>query len=240
MYTPDITTWMNPNIEYLFNEEIIEYDMRDAGFSLIKQFKLLDSEEIDRLNKLQKDPRKIAIGLLQRHGKLSSVALTSKFAEMRSVFITENSLTDNDIITVKKDAIFTIGKCKNQKFGGIEFAEKNHYSSYIRFVNNSNIEIFYNDDSGANLEIKGIGDVGINRHRLYLIPFICKIIKHIELRNPSAKHQIKSFIDDYKSMKLDEGYYIEFNNMSSSVDAMFNYQKLIIPLVQIIQGEFDK
>ena len=240
MYTPDITTWMNPNIEYLFNTEIIEYDMKEAGFSLIKQYKLLNTDAITKLNQLGKDERKIAIGKLQRYGDLSSSVLSSKFAEMRGLFLTGNSLTDNEIITVKKDAIFTIGKCKKHKFDGIEFVEKNHYSSYIRFVNNSNIEIFYNDINGSELEIKGIGDVGVNRHRLYLIPFIIKIIKYIELKNPSAKRQLKTFIDEYKSMKLDEGYYIEFNNMSSSTDPMFNYQKLLIPLVQIVMGEFDK
>jgi hypothetical protein len=229
---------MNPNIEYLFNAEIIEYDMKEAGFSLIKQYNLLDDTEINKLNQLEKDERKIAIGKLQRYGNLSSSALSNKFAEMRGMFITANSLSDNEIITVKKDAIFTIGKCKKRKFDGVEFVEKNHYSSYIRFVNNSNVEIFYND--GSDLEIKGIGDVGFNRHRLYLIPFISKIIKCIELKNPSVKRQLKNFIDDYKSMSLDEGFYIEFNNMSSSTDPMFNFQRLLIPLVQIVMGEFNK
>lgn len=240
MYTPNITTWMNPSIEYLFNVEIIEYDMKEAGFNLIKQYNLLNSEEINKLNRLEKSERTIAIGKLQRSGVLSSSTLSDKFAEMRGMFISENSLSDNDIITVKKDAIFTIGKCKKRKFGGIEFVEKNHYSSYIRFTDNSNIEIFYSDDDGSELEIKGIGDVGINRHRLYLIPFISKIIKYIESKNPSVRRQLKTFIDDYKAMKLDEGFYIEFNNMSSSTDPMFNFQKLLIPLVQIVQGELDK
>lgn len=239
MYTPDITTWMNPNIEYLFNVEIIEYDMKEAGFNLIKEYNLLNAEEINKLNKLEKDPRKIAIGLLQRNKILSSSALSEKFAEMRGKFLSSNSLTDNEIITVKKDAIFTIGKCKKRKFGEVEFVEKNHYSSYIRFTNNSNIEIFYSGDD-SELEIKGIGDVGINRHRLYLLPFISKTIKYIESKNPSVKRQLKTFIDDYKAMKLDEGFYIEFNNMSSSTDPMFNFQKLLIPLVQIVQGELDK
>jgi hypothetical protein len=238
MYTPNMSIWLNPNLEYLFNTEIIEYDMKEAGFSLIKQFHLLSDDEIHKLNMIEKSERTIAIGKLQRDKILSSSALSDKFTEMRAAFIEANKITDNDIISVKKDAIFTIGKCKRQKFGGIEFVEKHNYSSYIRFVNNSNIEIFYNDGDG--LEIKGIGDIGINRHRLYLIPFLEKIIKYIELKNPSVKRQIRTFIDDYKAMKLDEGYYIEFNNKSASVDPMYNYQKLLIPLVQLVVEELNK
>ena len=38
IYQASKTTWLNPNIEYLFDSEIIEYDMSDAGFSLVKEF----------------------------------------------------------------------------------------------------------------------------------------------------------------------------------------------------------
>lgn len=237
MYKPSMTTWLNPSIEYLFNDEITEYDMKEAGFNLIKQYNLLDASEIKKLSYLEKFDRTIAIGKLQRDKILSSELFNNAFADMRGKFIDSNQLTDNDILSVKKDAIFSIKKCNNLIFGRMEFVEKNTYSSYIRFTNNSNIEIFYNDNG---LEIKGIGEAGINRHRLYIIPFINKTIKFIELKNPSIKRQLRLFIDDYKSMKLDEGYYIEFNNKSSSIDPMYNYQKLIIPLVQLVLEEGHK
>ena len=31
----------NKNIPFLFNKEIIEYDMKEAGFSLVQEFHLL-------------------------------------------------------------------------------------------------------------------------------------------------------------------------------------------------------
>ena len=43
--------YINPNIFYLFNKEIIEYDMKEAGFSLIQEYKLLDEKEIEKLKK---------------------------------------------------------------------------------------------------------------------------------------------------------------------------------------------
>ena len=35
------TLWKNPKIKFVNNTEIIEYDMKNAGFSLIKKYKLL-------------------------------------------------------------------------------------------------------------------------------------------------------------------------------------------------------
>ena len=49
LYNPNRSNWFNPNIQYLFDEEIIEYDIRDAGFSLIRQYKLLSPDKIQEL-----------------------------------------------------------------------------------------------------------------------------------------------------------------------------------------------
>ena len=47
MYEKDL--YINENNPYLFNTDIFEYDMKDAGFSLIKEFKLLDKKNIAQL-----------------------------------------------------------------------------------------------------------------------------------------------------------------------------------------------
>lgn len=237
MYNPARSTWLNPNIEYLFNEEIIEYDMRDAGFSLIKQFKLLPPDKIRELEQLPKgEERHIAVGKLQGADKNFSKALSDKFAEIRTIFINSNSLTDDRLVSVKKDAIFTIGQCDHLKFGVIHFIPKHTYSSYVRFPNIQNLEIYY---VPGKIDIKGMGEIAINRHRLYMIQFLIKIIGMIEGKQRGSKRMVMKFIDDYKAQVLDEGYYLEFNNMSREMNPSFNYQNLIIPLVQIINREID-
>ena len=65
--------------------------------------------------------RHIAVGNLQREDKEFSNMLLKKFAEIRAVFIAENKLTDDNIISVKKDAIYTIGRCKKTRFDLIAF-----------------------------------------------------------------------------------------------------------------------
>ena len=236
-YNPSKSTWLNPNIEYIFNTEIIENDMRDAGFSLIKQYKLLPPEKIVELGNLEKGfPRNKAVGILQRDDKEFSKALLDKFTEIRTIFIATNELTDNDILSVKKDAIFTLKPAKRTKYGQIEFANKNRYTSYIRFPNIQNLEIYYNSEG---VDIKGMSDSSVNRHRLYMIEFLRKVIDMIENHSPQVKRYLMKFIQQYKSGELDEGFYLEFNNMSRDLNPLFNYQNILIPLVQIVLEEIE-
>ena len=236
-YDPYKSTWLNPDIEYLFDTDIIEYDMKDAGFSLIKQYNLISNEKIKELKLMGKGiERHIAIGKMQREDKELSKQLMEKFAILRMAFISANKINDNDIISVKKDAIFTISPVKKLKFGNIIFDKKHEYSSYIRFPNIQNLEIYYNNND---IDIKGMSDQAVNRHRLYLIEFLRKYISLIESKDPKIKRWIIKFIDDYKWGKLEEDYYLEFNNKSRDYDPVFNYKNLIIPLIQIIQQEID-
>lgn len=234
-YDPSKSIWKNPNIEYLFNDEIIEYDIRDAGFSLIKQHRLLPEKMIQDLEKLGKgDERHIAIGKIQRENKQLAIDLNNRFTEIRSIFINSNKLTDNDIISVKKDAIYTIGTCNRLNFGMIHFIPKNQYSSYIRFPEIQNLEIYY---SSTHIDVKGMGDSAVNRHRLYMMEFFNTIIPLIESHNNKAKRFLIKFINDYKAHNLDDEYYVEFNNLSRELNPIFNYQNILLPMCQIVLKE---
>lgn len=236
-YNPSKSTWLNPDIEYLFNNEIIEYDIRDAGFSLIKQFKLLPDDKIRELTSIDKGfERHRAIGMLQRNNSELSKSLSDKFTEIRTIFIGANKLSDNNIISVKKDAIYTIGPCSKLKFGSIIFIAKNSYTSYIRFPNVNNIEIYY---SSGTMDIKGIGDVSLNKHRLYMMEFLRRTISMLELKDIRIKRWITNFIADYKSGNLDDGFYLEFNNLSKDINPIYNYQNIVVPMVQIILREME-
>lgn len=236
-YNPAKQLWLNPNIEYLFDNEIIEYDMRDAGFSLVKQYHLLPDETIRELTKLGKgEERHIAIGKLQGNDKEFSKALSDKFAEIRKIFIGQNNLEDDDIVSVKKDAIFTIGKCDKVRFGSLIFNPKNTYTSYLRFPELNNMEIYYSENQ---IDIKGMGDSAVNRHRLYMLSFIKEYIDFMELKDRRIRKFINKFIEDYKFHRLDDGYYLEFNNVSRNMDPLGNYRNVIMRLLQIIIKEIQ-
>ena len=235
-YNPKQTTWLNPNIEYLFGENIIEYDMKDAGFSLIKQFHLLPDDEIARLERIPKGVnRHIAVGCIERDNKDFAQALTDKFCEARQVFIDINGInSETNIIAVKKDAIFTIDPVKRTKFGVVEFAIKNRYSSYIRFKTNGDIELYYND---SGIDIKGIGDIAANRHRIYTIEWLRGYFRLMENKDSSVKRYLMNYITEFKAGELEDEYYLEFNSKSLKEDRLFNFRKLLVPLTEIVNKE---
>ena len=233
-YVPEKTTWLNENIEYLFNEDIFEIDIADAGLSIIKEFRLLPQEKIDTLSRLDKKERHIAVGCMQRDDGAFSSSLLNKFIEIRRIFLQTNDLQDSEIISVKKDAFFVTRKCHKLKFGKIQFANKNQYSSYIRFVKNKNLEVYYNENK---TDIKGMGELAINRHRIYWIYYLRQYISKMEQHDLSVKRWMKRLISDYKKKKLDDAFYVEFNNQSSAYNPVFNWNQLIVPLVQIMLKE---
>lgn len=235
MYNSTKEIYYNENIEYLIDSEIIEYDMSDAGFSLIKQFRLLPLEKIEELERIPKGrDRHIQVGMIQRDDKVFSERLKECFARMREAFITSNNLNDNNIIAVKKDAIFTSKICNKLKFENVVFNPKNTYSSYIRFSDLNNLEIYYYNN---NIDIKGMGEIAYRKHRIYMIDFIIKIINLLESKNNRVKREIISFIDEYLSGQLAQEYYLEFNSKSNIINPIYNYINILIPLVFIIDKE---
>lgn len=235
MYNAQKQVWFNPNIEYIFDTDIIEYDMKDAGFNLIKTYKLLPQRKIQELELLGKGiDRHITIGKLQRGDKEFSDRLTNAFIEMRTIFVNTNKLDDTNIISVKKDAVFTTKLCDQLEFGHISFANKNRYSSYIRFSKIGDIEIYYSNDA---IDIKNLGEHAENCHRLYLLEFIREAIQMIEEKNPRTKRWIMDFVSKYKARLLDEEYYLKFDRKSREFDPFFNYSNVIVPMVLMICKE---
>ena len=99
--------WINPNISYMFSKTITEYDMREAGFSLIREYQLLPKSEIDHLRRMNKEERHVKIGKIQRDQSGFTKILMEAFADARQEFYAMNHLSKDDIISIKKDAICT-------------------------------------------------------------------------------------------------------------------------------------
>ena len=130
------TLYLNKDIDYLFNCEIREYDMQEAGFNLCKEFKLLPDKTIQYLNTLDKNQRHIQIGVYQKNKEFAN-KLKEAFILARKRFFEANELDDTDILAIKKDAIFVIKKnCINQKLSEfINFRPKNQYQHSGKYCN---------------------------------------------------------------------------------------------------------
>lgn len=209
LYDRDL--YINENNPFLFNTDIIEYDMKEAGLSLIKEFKLLDNKLIERISKEDKKIRNILIGNIQKDNKELVKELKEAFIYARKLFFEANNIDNNDIISIKKDAIFVSKICKIQKFGdNINFRPKNFYTSYINL--GKKLELYYNIEK---LDVKGLSDTNYNKHKDYIINFLKIFISIIESGDivKSIKY-LRNFIDEYKWKKLDIGYYRSFDNKS--------------------------
>lgn len=236
----DSDLFVNKNIPYLFNHEIIEYDMREAGFNLIQEYKLLPERVINTMKRATKDARKIRIGQMERTNKELVAKKKEAFKEARKKFITANELEMQDIITIKKDAIFVSKRCDYTKFGEfIEFREKNYYTSFLSV---GNLEIYCGPESYA---VKGISDEKLINHEPYMMQFINDYCKKMETDSPERVISFtRRFIDKYKARELEMGYYLPFNRKSEFeftedengkrvVDISYNFQNILLPLIKI-------
>ena len=242
--------YLNKDIEYLVSNEIIEYDMRSAGFNIIKKFKLLDDKKISHLESLPKERRQITIGLYQRENKKFAEDLNSKFVEMRRLFFEANDLQDESVLSIKKDAIITTKRCYNTIFDNVEFAEKHVYTSYYYI---SKYEIYVGP---SQIDLKGISDTKLQYHRDYMLDFMFRFLKLVEVG--SRKQIITNlvqFANYYKRRELEVGYYRELNSDSlfrlnkefigdiigiqqvdsvDDIDISFNYMKFIVPFIKLL------
>lgn len=210
--------YLNKDIEYLIGNEIIEYDIKEAGFNIIKCFNLLNQEEIDRLDKMTKKQRKIEIGLLQNRHKDLKERLKGGFVECRRIFFTANNLQEDDILSIKKDAIFLLKPCTHTKFKNIIFAEKNRYTSYYHL---NNLEFYYNEDK---IDVKGINDKLLELHKDGFLLFLKDLFRYKETEDDLMTLKfIKEFSDEYKKYLLPVEFYREL-----SKDSMYKFKKKLL------------
>lgn len=214
--------YINKNIPYLFNTPIVEYDMQEAGFSLIKEFKQLPEDQIKYLESItSKDERKKQIGLYERNDPAFKKLHTSSFLTARKLFFIANDIdSDNDILSIKRDAIITTRKCKETKVGEfINFRPKNSYTSYLRPLtskrNYGKLEFYY---SPTQLDVKGISDENITLHEDGMIKFLKTFFYKMENNEDiEVLDYLRNFITKYKRYEVDIECYRTFDYRSCFV-----------------------
>lgn len=254
LYKRDLYTCKD--YDYLINRRIIEYDIKSANTNLCRYYGLLPEEEIVRLENLSKQERVKAIGLLQRNDKEFTKKLSKAFKDIRKEFFVANGLDDSNIHSIKKDAIFVVGKrCRNTKFKNIEFVEKNIYSSY-HYLNKME---FYYSSSLDILHVKGINDNSLYQFTKFM-NILKRMFKMLERgeREEFVKF-VKRFVTDYVNKNLTYEYYKEFrtdgaytliqdetdkeryiqytlDDMDSTIDHRlainYNYIAYLLPMIQ--------
>lgn len=216
----------------LFIGDIVEYDMRDGGYSIIRQENLLPEKEIRKIGEIPKGrERDMYVGKLRysKDPKIKEVPkiLEQMFTKYRLLFGEANELRADDIFSVKRDAVFLKRYISQTEFGEyIKFAEKHTYDVYFLLGQDELItnfasrhktyEIYYNTYSD-DIAVKGIRDDKVDeQHMDYMLAAIKRYLRYLTAFDyKGATKYVVKLIDDYKFFRLPIGYYREFNDTSS-------------------------
>lgn len=234
--------------------KIREYDMSSAGLSILKEYNLVTSKELKRLESLPKHELVRAIGLMQINNNALTNKIKNGFVESRRKLFEANEIDDRHIISIKKDAIFTRDKfCSDTEFGNIKFRVKNKYTSFLQL---NEIEFYYNEMTDI-LDVKGINDNLLHLHENGMIKVIKDVLNWAsKLDESTLIMRIQQLVTNYKEGKMNPEVYREFNrvsqykfhtklafcgnvysdeieNLGGTVDKSYNFMKFIVPLIHI-------
>lgn len=246
-------SYLNSDIKFL-NKKVYEFDIRNAGLSIIKSFNLLPEEEILYIESLSKFDSNVYIGKLRRNDKEFSTNLSKHLRQTVSDFITINNIRDEDILSIKNDAVFIISNfnpIKQQTINNIFFKLENIFTSYY---NLNNIEFYYKSDKNI-LISKGIKeDIFEDLNTKYFVDWLKLIFRLMESNNKKALlKELKDFQYKYLNILLPIQYYCEFKNdnmyrysdyyvknleenMKNKINIEYNYISYILPLIKIVVG----
>ena len=201
------TLWMNPDMEYVIRQNIVEYDMQQASLNVARRFHLLPDEKIDILERMPKEKRTKEVGLMQRDDKALSDNIINGILQTRKEFIESNQLNDESIITLHSDALMFIQRhIIKDNINGVPFIHKHSWSSYIRY---GRVEMFYTDNT---IDYKGIPKQMLQQHTLGINQYLLTIFQLLEDDDQKIFEYIRRFQRMYLQDKLPEYYYIPFGN----------------------------
>ena len=241
-------------VSYCINN-IYEYDIRMANVSVLRAAKALPEKLLDRIADMTKEERVVFIGKMIRENKDIQKVISKGIIEAKRKLFQANNIIDSEILSVKNDAVFVIGrKLKTTKFGPIEFVVKNKFSIYY----NINGLEFYYDKRNDKVTVKGMSDeiIETKDHKKGMIVFLTTVFNHLIYDRKKELHDyLLYFVDAYKNRELPVWYYREMNpenvyrfkeeidgytfnleNVSESnideLNIIYNYRFYVMPMVQ--------
>ena len=201
--------YLNSNIKYIKNGIITEYDMKNGGISILYEKKLITDKEYNYLmNNLNKEERNVTIGKWLKENKNISKELMNGFKEARKLFFELNNIKDEDVLSIKKDAIFLINRTVNIENinDNYCFRQKNQYTSYINILKKE----FYYSMFNNSFEIKGFTENVLEKQENFLFNFVknCLVIDSNGMKD-KLFIKLLEFKDNFINNKLDFNYYYD-------------------------------
>ena len=248
------TSYLNKKVDLVINS-IIEYDIRSANTSSLRNAGALTERELSSIEELPRHDRQVAIGKMIKENPKVGKIIHDQITWAKSNLFRANGIQDEEILSIKNDAVYIIGrKLKSLKFGAMEFRPKSVYSAYMML---DGLEVYY-DGKEKRVDIKGISDdiLEIEDHQKGILSFMATCMGYIvrDRRDALTKYLIE-YTSQYKKKELPVEHYRELSKYNAyrlsfpgdtmafyleqiseedlkDVSGIYNFNRIILPMIQ--------
>ena len=218
MVIDDLLRGPNYNSSYniILNSFIHEYDLSKANINALYSRGVIDEVMYNNLYSTDKAIREKQVGLMIRRDQNIYKEIQNGIIDAKKQLIITNNIDLEDIVSIKNDAVFVMGKkLDNTKFGLMDFKLKNTYTMYIK-INRYEFFYYYNSyNHEEKLDVKGISDDKLILHKNYFMDFLLALFNTLQVNGIEAAINIlQNFSVLYINRELEPDYYKKFNSES--------------------------
>ena len=204
--------------------DIYEYDISKANISVLYDKGLIDYSKYSYLYNEDSMVRKVIVGNMQRDNPNLTKQLQQGIIEAKYNLFTSNNLTDEEVLSIKNDAVFSIRLLEFVSFRNIVFKLKNHYKLFIKVYK---LEFYYND---YKLDVKGIQDDVLDIHKDYMVAFFKELFDlYLKQGCKNTIDILQRFYEAYNNRVLDPGFYRDLytGKFQISMNSIYSYESTI-------------
>ena len=205
-------------LPYLFNQYIREYDISKANISILAEKGAITKKIYDQLYNSDRMFRQIYIGKMIKFNDQIQEVLNEGIIEYKQKFFEINRINDNDIVSIKNDAVFVLNKVPTiTKFDHlIEFVHKNTYTSFMKL---NELEVYYGSNMDYEvIDVKGIKDQDLEMFHTDFLDIIINFLRNIQKNGPEiALQYINSIMNSYVRLELPINTYRRFRSSNDYV-----------------------
>ena len=205
------------SVPYIFNQYIREYDISKANINILLAKGVIDNKLYNQLSNSDRMVRQVYIGKMIRSNPQIQEVLNQGIIEYKKMLFESNGITDNDIISIKNDAVFILNKIPTiTKFGNVEFVHRNTYTAYMKLYS---LEIYYGNELYEEvIDIKGIKDEDLEMYHYDFLGIIIDFLRHLQKDGSQvAFNYINYIIYEYVERRLPISIYRRFSSSNDYV-----------------------
>lgn len=227
----------------LYYGNFYEYDMKAAFCSIILNdlSKYIEYDDIQFLakHKDNKTVRNIYIGNLQNKYEWLSTTLHDWIRHYIFLFLRDNNLTvEENVLFIKKDAVFINKPVKHTRFNEMQFIRKNSYIAYIKIdgmedIWNGKPELYIKLDNSVDIKAVSASVKERYRYNFDFLAYIATLVLSSSATTVSVITKLKHLQKRYFEHKLDIKVYtqdskVKYNNFEIDIDSIFKEELLLL------------